>query len=130
MTVLGQNGISTWTLGNTLIPAEGMKAICTVLNFGTDNTFDMAQQNLVQNTAPFSMVQTVFVDTSNTDDPVVITCGKGGQQIVAKGRTQGYYPVIAPNNWDLSFFCSDAGGPLVFVALCNFQVQPAVWPTH
>ena len=131
MTTIGKGQVGIWATGNGLEPLEGPKAIVTTLNFGLDNQFDINQLNVLPqgDTALMSMVQTVFINTSNTDDPVTVTMQKSGQAIVAAGRTQGYYPVIAPNNWDLTVSCSDINA-LVFVALLNYEVRPAVWVTN
>lgn len=126
MTPISSNGIVLWQLGNSLLPSEGPASISTSLNFALDTQFDLNALNLVSPGQTFSMVQCIFIDTSNTDQQVTVTAQKSGQVIKAQGRTQGYYPVVAPNLWDLVVGCSDALA-IVPVVLLNYCVPPGQW---
>lgn len=130
-TPIGNSQCTFWTIGNSLVPQEGPTAIFTALNFANadaSSSFDLNELNLVEPSQPFSMIQCVYVDTSNTDAFIILTVQKSGQVIRVKGRTQGYYPIIAPNEWDLSIYCSDALA-VVNLALLNYQVSPGQWST-
>jgi hypothetical protein len=100
------------------------------LNFGADSSFTIDEQTVVQGSDQFGMVQTLWIDTSMTDAILLVSVTKSGQTLVVKGRTQGYYPVAAPNAWQLTFTCLDALA-VVPLVLCNYQVAPGVWAaTH
>jgi hypothetical protein len=123
------------TIGNSLLPAEGPKSLNTVLNFDGVDGLTLHDGFLADSEAILtaghylSMVQTLYVDASATDSPIVIGVDKSGQIVIVKGRTQGWYPVVAPNKWIFTFKCAVAA--VVPVILCNYQVAPAVWDaTH
>lgn len=130
MQFLGKTQVTKWSIGASLMPAEGPRIISSVLDFSIDGdippSFTADATNITGGTSEFSMVQSVYVDTSATDAAVVITVGKAGQTIIAKGRTQGWYPVTAPNSWVLKFACADVNAK-VSVILANYAVSPAVW---
>jgi hypothetical protein len=122
-----QTGVGKWTIGNSLTPIEGPRALVVPLDFSLDTDFSLDSLNVIQGQQEkFSMVQTVYVDLSRTDASLIITVGKSGQQIIAKGRTQGYYPIVAPNQWLLGFSCADALAK-VLILVCNYAVAPGIW---
>ena len=74
------------------------------------------------------MIQTMYIDMSASDVPMIVNINGSRQNITAKGRTQGYYCVLAPNPVKLTFTC--AGGPLgVVVYFINVPIPGVVWPT-
>jgi hypothetical protein len=129
MTPISNAQVTIWQIGNSLTPGEGPWAIFTSLNFGNDQSFELNGINLLQPGQVFSMVQTLYLDASNTDANVTVLVQKSGQIIRIKGRTQGYYPVIAPDIWDMIVTCFD-GAAVIPVALLNYQVTPGAWATQ
>lgn len=129
MTPISNAQTTIWQIGNSLTPAEGPWAIFTVLNFVLDTSFELNGINLLQPGQVFSMVQTLYLDASQTDSNVTVLVQKSGQVIRIKGRTQGYYPVIAPDIWDMVISCYDAVAQIP-VALLNYQVTPGAWATQ
>lgn len=119
--------IQRLALDNQQIPSEGSKAIVSLFDFTAANQFSLDLQNL-QALGNMSMIQTLFIDMSQSDVPMTIVFNGSGQTIVAKGRTQGYYCVLAPNPVKLTATC--AGGPLgVVVYFINVPIPGIVWPT-
>lgn len=109
------------------VPQEGPKAIPVLLDFTQANNYDLDLQ-LIGQQGRISMVQTLFVDMSASDIAMTVSVNGSLQQIVCKGRTQGYYQVLCPTPVKLSFSC--AGGPAgVKVYLVNVAIPGAVWPT-
>jgi hypothetical protein len=123
-------------LDNQQIPREGGKALALpILDFSQANQFYMDAELLGQ-LGFMSMVQTAYIDMSTSDVPMQVTINGSQQVIVAKGRTQGYYPVMAPNPVKLTFSCP--GGPGLDVTtnrigirvfLINVPIAGLVWAT-
>lgn len=70
-------------------------------------------------------VQTIYVDNSRSDIPVVIRFPGTQQTINANGRTQGYYTALCPNPINAVF--SAPGGGLVTVILMNYPTATSIW---
>lgn len=115
---------------NAQVPLEGPKAIPLVLDFTSVADATLDGKPLLDATK-ISMVQTIYIDTSATDNAVSVTVGNSGQVVKVKGRTQGYYPVFAPNPFSFGFHSGGTGdGDLVPIYLLNFPVSPAQWVTQ
>lgn len=118
------NGLAVY---NALIPSEGPKSLPLNLDFTLTDVYRLDYQYMQAHGA-LSMVQSVFVDLSNTDQPMTINVPAMGQTIKLKGRTQGYYAIICPNPILIVFACP--GGPsAVGVQLLNIPIASAQWPT-
>lgn len=111
-------------------PCEGTKVVPLPLDFSTDTEFDLDLSLAVQQ-SKISMLQTLFIDLSDTASAMVVTIDPLGlkQTIVANGRTQGYYPVLSPNPPLITFVC--ASGQIERIFLINAPIAGSVWAaTH
>lgn len=116
---------------STLAVYGGDKPLCEgprilpILNidFGVNPVYSLDYSNQMK-VGRMSMVQTVFVDNSQNDAAVNVMLSTG-QQIVVKGRTQGYYNCLVQDPFKCSF--SSPGGAKVSFIFLNFQIQPAQW---
>lgn len=113
-------------------PRENARALALPLNFGLISDpasgFILDYSNK-QSTGKISMIQTVFVDTSQTDAQVTVILGSSQQLITVKGRTQGYYPVVSPNPFRVQVIspgCVD----LVGLYFMNYPVAPCQWASQ
>lgn len=123
-------------LDNQMIPNEGTKSIAVPpMDFSVANVYTLDLEIPLQ-TGQISMVQCLFIDMSTSDQAMQIFVNGSNQVIVAKGRTQGYYAVLAPNPVKLAFSCP--GGPGldpttgrfgISVQLVNVPIPGAIWPT-
>lgn len=132
LAVLGQRSVTVWPIGETLTPIEGPIAIQAALNFSIAESFLLDAEGLFGSANPlaaFSGLQTIYIDASGTDSVVTVFVAQTQQTIVAKGRTQGYYPLVAPNLFNITVSCSDSLFVAGQVILCNYFVPPAVWAT-
>lgn len=125
--VFDTSKVSILAIDNQFIPKEGPKAIPLFLDFTLADSF-ILDFVMRQQQGFMSMVQTLFIDASGTDKPVVVTIGGTNQIITAKGRTQGYYSALIPNPVKLTVTC--IGGPIgLQIFLINVPVPGVVWPT-
>jgi len=86
-------------------------------------SLDYSQQGAL---GKFSMVQTLFIDTSTSAVNLTVDCPTSQQTLKIKAGTQGYYPILCPNPIRLIFTC--VGGPAdVKVELLNFPVPHGQW---
>jgi hypothetical protein len=130
MSSVAINAVALSSIGvfGAVVPGEGPRAVPVNFNFANAATFTLNYSNQ-QNLGLISMVQTVFVDNSNSDVAVLLTFGGVNQTIIAKGRTQGYYAVCASNPFYLSI-TSPGSNSTVTVILLNFPVTSAQWPSQ
>lgn len=127
-----QQSTRQFAIGNSLIPQEGPLAVCAVLNFGLSVAFLMDGESLFGSANPvstFSQLQTIYVDNQGSDNGISIAVGGSGQFIQVKGRTQGYYQVIAPNLLNLIITCTDVNNTTAQIILLNYVVPPFQWAT-
>jgi hypothetical protein len=121
---------------NQTPPTDGGKAMALpLMDFSLANQYSVDAQQF-QELGFLSCVQTMWVDMSTSDTPMQISINGSQQIIVAKGRTQGYYPVMAPNPVKMVFSCP--GGPGLDVTtgrigirvhLLNMPIAGVTWPS-
>lgn len=127
MASVNQTNLQILLTQNQLIPDEGPRSIPLPLDFTANGSYVLDLEPL-QTQGFFSMVQTVFIDMSGSAVPLTLQItGGGGQTIVAKANTQGYYTILCPNPARMIFTC--VGGPAMTAYLCNFAIPGSVWPT-
>jgi hypothetical protein len=96
-------------LKNQEAPKDGGKALqLPLMDFSQANQFSIDMMQF-QELGFASMIQTMWIDMSTSDISMQVTINGSQQIIVAKGRTQGYYNVMAPNPVKFVFSCP--GGP-------------------
>jgi hypothetical protein len=118
---------------NQLIPPEGPVAINVgPLDFSLAT--GLAQYNIDLSVQEWqnriSMVQSVFIDLSQSGVALTVTDLNSGHVIVANPHTQGWYAILSPTPTRLQFNCT--GGPNnVAIFLCNTPIPGVVWAaTH
>ena len=117
-----------------MIPAEGPIAIPLTLDFSNATgqasyTVDLSPYQNMGNKR-ISIVQTAFIDMSQSGVALTLTDRDSGQQIVANPHTQGYYNILAPTPVVLDIACTN-GPNNVYVALINVPIPGTVWAaTH
>lgn len=112
---------------NVQVPVEGPCAIPLQLDFSVSTTYFVDGRGITDRPGYFSMIQTLWIDTTNASGNVSVLIGGINQLITAKQGTQGYYPVLCPNSFHLTITCSGSTG-LVNVDLINVPIAPGVWP--
>jgi len=120
--------LQTIPLKNQYIPTEGPKTIPLSLDFTVADTYqlDLSQDEKL---GKIGYIQTIFVDLSGSDIALTFNIPAVQQKIVAKGRTQGYYPVLVNNPSVVTLTC--VGGPAgVAIQLINVPIPGSVWPTQ
>jgi hypothetical protein len=127
MSLVDYNSLQVSDIKNQIIPGEGPRGIPVQLDFTNTGELDIDISQLQQR-GFMSMVQTVFVDMSNSPNPLTILVNGIGQRIVCKPNTQGYYTVLVPNPVRLQITCIQ-GSPIIPIVLCNVPIAGAVWPT-
>jgi hypothetical protein len=122
---ISQTGNSSTLLERSLgMPEGGPRCIPLPLDFGAVPQYTLDYTNMQQR-GFFSMVQSVYVDNSNSTTILAITV-QGSQQILkVPPGAQGYFPLLVPNPIRLQF--DSAGGVVVTVILLNFPVAGILW---
>lgn len=110
---------------NQNIPPEGPIALRVVIDFTAAQSFDLDLQQYIQQ-GKISQIQGLYVDASQTNVPVNVTCKGSGQSIPVKGNSAGYYSVLCPNPPQFNFQCA-AG--VVTVFLYNAPIAGHSWVT-
>jgi hypothetical protein len=130
MAVLNQLNAAFIPVYNAQVPKEGPKAIPFSVTFAKAMAglavLDLSQQ---MDQGKISMIQSIYVDTSLTDSRVIITVNGHAVPLTVKGRTQGWYPLVAPNPLVVSFNCQGVDSIVSFILL-NTPIAPAQWSTQ
>lgn len=120
------NGIFTpigWRGNEKIVPAM----LGFSLNFAAQALQSLDIQ-YAQQSGQLPILQTIFIDNSQSDVELILSFPSSLQQITAKGRTQGYYPVVLPVGCHQILMNQPAGGQVV-IELLTVAVQGVVWPT-
>ena len=109
------------------IPSEGPRAVPIILDFSVQAsyTIDLTQQQVQTR---LSMVQTIYIDLADTDNKITVLVENSLHRVKAKGRTEGFYPLLAPSPTRLVI--SSSGTDMVTVHLINVPIAGVVWPTQ
>ena len=129
---LNQNGLRWMEVNNQAPPTEGPRALPVLLDFSaaTGNTSIIADLSNLMARTQISMIQTIFIDLSGTDDSISIVAQGTVQVITAKGRTQGYYNMLIPNPAVLQITCTGQPDAAIPIQLINVPIAGAVWSTQ
>lgn len=109
-------------------PSEGPKALPVPMDFSQAGSYSLDFGN-EQDKGRLSMVQACFIDASQVDAPVTIQPQGSNQTLTVKGRTQGYYALLASNPFSVLVSCANGAG-IVLVQFLNFPVASAQWSTQ
>jgi hypothetical protein len=105
-------------------PCEGAAVLVLDFDFTTAGSYDVDLSG-IENSKEFSMVQSIYIDNSDTDSAMVISINGTRQRIVANGRTCGYYSVLCPN--PTLFNVASAANALKTVHFINSPIPGNVW---
>jgi hypothetical protein len=123
-----QNSLQACQLDNQFLPLkEGCKAITFLLDFTLADSFALDAE-LFQQRGFIGSIQTCYIDMGDSDVNMSMVFSTSNQRIIAKGRTQGFYTVIAPSPFKL-LFTSKGGAQGVRVFFLNVPIPGMVWPT-
>jgi hypothetical protein len=121
------NALSAATIPvyNAQVPVEGPVAIPLSLDFTAASVYTIDGHPLTDQ-GFISLIQTIFVDTTDCVSNLIVSLDGSRQKISIKPNTQGYYPLVCPNPWRITFTCLQ--GPVgVFVILLNVPIAPGQW---
>jgi hypothetical protein len=108
-------------------PSEGPRGGPLILDFSKNNPIrvDLSQQQVQTR---ISMVQTIYIDLADSDDKITVLVERSLHRIRAKGRTQGFYTVLAPSPTSLLF--TSTGADIITVHIVNVPIAGVVWATQ
>ena len=120
------NNIPDFQLSAQDTPSEGPRGAPLVCDFSSQNPIlvDLTQQ---QAQTRLSMVQTIYIDLADSDNVITVLVESSMHRIRAKGRTQGFYPLLAPAPTKL--ILTSSGTDLITVHIVNVPIAGVVWPT-
>lgn len=119
--------IQTVVLKNQYIPDEGPLAGALILDFTAADDYEVDLAAFMDQ-AKMSMVQTLFIDCADSNVNLTINInGAGGQRIIAKAKTQGFYTALTSNPASFTFSCP--GGPIMKIFVINTPIPGTVWST-
>lgn len=114
-------------VANQTIPGDTPKSLQLYLDFSAGSSFQLGLL-LQQQMARIGAIQTIFVDNKDTDSAMILTFTGSGQNIKCKGRTQGYYNVLAVSPVDVNI--ASTSGILQLIHFLNIPVPGVVWATQ
>jgi hypothetical protein len=129
MSILESQRLADLQVANQEIPSEGPRDIPLLLDFSsvTDRSFTIALlQQQVQ--TRISMVQTIYIDLADSDNVITVIVENTNHRVRAKGRTQGFYTLLAPAPTTLKI--SSSGTDVIPVHMVNVPIAGVVWATQ
>ena len=111
---------------NRKLPCEGPVAIPIQLDFSGSTPSYSINLLLQQQQTRISLVQTVWIDMSNSSNDMTVFIPQVNQTIVAKAGTQGYYPVLCPNPIEMVAAVATQGD-INQMTLINVAIAGVVW---
>lgn len=124
---MAQTQFSELGIYNALIPQEGPRIIPIVVDFsqGQSQLLDFQQAFALKR---ISNIQSAWVDNSATNIPVVITIANTGQNIIVRGRAQGYIPLLAQAETKVTV--TSVGNTGVFrISVANVPIDSILYST-
>ena len=116
-------------VSNVIVPKSGPKAAPAILDFSNDGTIVIDCLLLISQ-GKMEYVQTLYIDNADNLNPITLTCSMTGQRIIAPARSQGYYPMLAPNPPQITCSTTQTNLLKVPVYLLNVPVQAVNWKTQ
>lgn len=124
---MSESPINSFGIANVVIPRGGPKCVPWNMDFSGVGQHVVDLSLLVQQTR-IEYVQCIYVDNADNANPLTIKMDLTNQRIVIPAHTQGYYPILQPNNPVITFSTTVAA-VVVNVQFLNVPVQPANWKT-
>lgn len=109
---------------NALYPKEGAKAVPVPLNFALQASYTV-DLTILQQKGYMSVFQSVFIDNSQSSQPVTLQVQGSNQKIVCPGNSQGTFPIFVPGS--AIFTVSSSGSAYVVLYLSNVPLPSCVW---
>lgn len=129
MAIYNSSVLRAVSLAMQMVPKEGPLGVPLNFDFSAQPFYlvdfsEATQQNRI------SCVQSLYIDASGVDAPIVVQDQSTGFTIVAMPRTQGFYQFMTPNPAKIQVSCASAvSGVQVFAY--NIAIPSAVWSaTH
>jgi hypothetical protein len=124
---ISQDSLADIGVQNQVLPRGGPKCVPVPLAFVTQTGFILDLQNM-QALNRFSNLQTLYIDNSGNSQILIVTVGRGGQQIKAPAGSQGYYPILASNPLNLNFsVAATSPTDTAYVFLLNVPLPSSQW---
>lgn len=111
---------------NMVLPPEGPKVYPNTLDFRGANT--QVLDFIAQIQAGFiSFVQSIYVDNSLNESPLVIVTDQVQQRVVIPPHACAYMPLVISDSALITFTTTQANNLTVQVCVLNTPVTPYVW---
>lgn len=124
------NLLSTgFPVANVIVPKGGPRVVSANLDFSNQAEIDIDGQAVID-AGQIEYLQGVFIDNADNPDKFELRIGQTNQRIVAKGNTQGYYPIMAPNPPKMTAATVQLANRVVPVFFYNVPIQAAVWASE
>lgn len=119
------NNLTQDTVFNGAIPSTGPQSINLKIEIPFDLNPVVVDLKAQQIQGLIKGVQTIFIDTMNYDSDVQLIMDDTGQRIVAKSKTQGYYPILSTSLMKFKFIGESEGD--FNCNFINFPIALGVW---
>jgi hypothetical protein len=116
--------LQTTSTTNNQTPTEGPKVIPMTLDFTASQSIEV-NLSYQQQQLQISAIQSVFVDNSLNDAPLVLKVGNNVQSLSIPGGFQAYLNIDCPNPPRFIALCT--GGQLAKIIFQNFKTEPLMW---
>ena len=111
-------------ISNGKTPVEGPRALPVQYDFSVQPSYQ-TDLTLIKQLGGFSIVQSLFIDNSEGNEPVVVKENVMGQSISVPAGSQGFFPILVASA-DV-FTVSSIGSGAAQVIYINVPIAPQEW---
>lgn len=111
---------------NQTLSKLGPKVVPQNVDLTTASGLELDLSPLVQN-GNIDFVSGAWVDNSANDQVLNIAVAGSKQNIIVPANTQGYFPMLSPNNPIFTFSCATSPGLIIPVIFYNIPLLPYMW---
>jgi len=111
---------------NQLVPGEGPKAIRAVADFSSVDGY-VVDMTVQQEQGIIKAVQTLYIDTTDADQPVTFVAGRSQQRLTVLPGKQGYFPFLLPNPPVFEVQSAASVGSIVVFIMLNVPMACNHW---
>lgn len=125
MSITQKGGNSSYRVHNGLAPKTLPRSLMRTIDFTINKTVIV---NLIKDKDAdiIEWVQTIYVDNSQSGDPLIITCTQTQQTVTIPAGYQAYLPVLSN---EPVFSMTSASGLLIDVHFLTAAYPAAIWST-
>ena len=114
------------TVFNQTLSKIGPRILPEFIDLQTDSGVEVDLSPLIQN-GNLDFIANAWVDNSLNAQELFISVTGSKQLLTIPANTQGYYPLLSPNDPKFRIYCATSPGLIIPIIFSNIPLQPYAW---